>query len=50
MLSAEAVVIIWDEMFSSEANIIIWSKCCQLVLSSDVIIWDIFPENFTYSI
>jgi hypothetical protein len=56
MLSSGANVIIWDEMPSSGANVIICIYCYHLVLSCDVIIWDdnthlfIFPGNFTHSI
>jgi len=42
-------VIIWDEMLSSGANVIIW--CYHVMLSSGMITqpFFIFPENFTHS-
>jgi hypothetical protein len=43
----ERNVIIWDEMLSSGANVIIW--CCHAMLSCDVIFWDDKTALFYFS-
>jgi hypothetical protein len=55
MLSPGAIVIIWDEMLSSGAfviigaNVIIWSKCYHPMLSCDVVVWDDNNPLFYFS-